>query len=472
MLQEGMLSQIDLHLVEYIAEWVIRLGALAVVPFRRSPAAATSWLLLIFFVPTVGLVLYLLIGRPRFSPGRERRCQQLHPFYLDVANRLQAFAPPDGGEVAKFAQELGRMPCTGGNSIELIDDYDGVIDRLVADIGAARHTVDLMVYILADDAVGKRIAGALHQAVGRGVRCRVMFDPVGSHRWRRGVLRLFKDTGVEVREALPVRLLRRRNRTDMRNHRKLFVIDGSIGYAGSQNLVCKDFRPGVVNHELVARVTGPVVASMAAIVAGDWSIEGDGPAQPSPVAIPEPAGSARLQLLPSGADYRLEGFESLLVWQLHHAQSRVVLVTPYFVPDEDVIGALRSAAVRGVVVDLIVSDVVDQRMVHLAQCSYFDELLAAGVRIHRYRGFLLHAKNVCIDRGLGVVGSSNVDLRSFQLNEEASLLLYDAASIDRLIEIQNDYIAASNQLSLESWRARPQLRRVFENMARMMSPLL
>jgi cardiolipin synthase len=179
-----------------------------------------------------------------------------------------------------------------------------------------------------------------------------------------------------------------------------------------------------------------------------------------------------MQLLPSGADYPLEGFESLLVWQLHHARSRVILVTPYFIPDEDVIGALRSAAARGVIVDLIVSEVVDQKIVHLAQCSYFEELLVAGVRIHRYRDFLLHAKNVSIDGELGVVGSSNVDLRSFQLNEEVCLLLYDAPAIARLTEIQEGYIAASSLLDLDSWNSRPRLQRLLENIARIMSPLL
>jgi cardiolipin synthase len=467
-----MLSHLDLHLVWYAAEWLIRLGALAVVPLRRSPAAAASWLLLIFFLPGLGLLLYLSIGRPRFSAARERRRKELHPFYGDVAKRLEEAAGSDAGAVERFAQVLGRMPSAGGNSIELIDDYDGVIDRLVMDIGAARQTVDLLVYIFADDAVGRRIVAELSQAVRRGVRCRVMFDPVGSHHWRRGVLRLFRDTGIEIREALPVRLLSRRNRADMRNHRKLFVIDGRIGYAGSQNLVRKDFRPGVLNRELVARVTGPIVASMAAIVEGDWSMEGGGSIPPSSIAIPHATGTARMQLLPSGADYSLEGFESLLVWQLHHAQSRVILVTPYFIPDEDVIGALRSAAARGVIVDLIVSEVVDQKIVHLAQCSYFEELLVAGVRIHRYRDFLLHAKNVSIDGGLGVVGSSNVDLRSFQLNEEVCLLLYDAPAIARLTEIQEGYIAASNLLDLGSWNSRPLLRRLLENIARIMSPLL
>jgi cardiolipin synthase len=397
----------------------------------------------------------------------------MRPFFADVAARLEKAAGRDAGEVELFAHTLGRMPCAGGNIVELIDDYDTVFDRLVADIGAAQVSVDLLVYIFADDAIGRRVAGALADAVDRGVRCRVMFDPVGSHAWRRGTWRLLRAAGVEVREALPVRLLRRRSRADMRNHRKLFVIDGTIGYAGSQNIVAKDFRPGIVNRELVARIAGPVVASLAAIVAGDWAIEGgeDAPA-PSPVSIPGPLGGAFLQILPSGADYRLEGFETLLVWQLHQARRRVILVTPYFIPDEGVIGAMRSAVARGVTVGLIVSKVVDQRIVHLAQCSYFDELIAAGIQIHQYRDFLLHAKNVTVDGRLGIVGSSNVDLRSFQLNEEASLLLYDPVAIARLEEIQAGYFAASDRVDPDAWQARSRLKRLPQNIARIMSPLL
>ncbi len=465
-------SHPDLRLLFYIAEWLIRLGALAVVPLRRSPAATASWLMLIFFMPFVGLPLYLAIGRPKFPATRERRWRDLRPFYQDVAERLANTAGCDAGETGKFALTLGRMPCVGSNAIELIDDYDGMVDRLVGDIDAARRHVDLLVYIFADDAIGRRIADALARAAGRHVRCRVMFDPVGSHHWRRGTIRMLQGAGVEVREALPVRLFWHRSRADMRNHRKLFVIDGSIGYAGSQNIVAKSFRPGIVNRELVARITGPAVAAMAAVVAGDWAIEGVEPPAPTPVTIPAGSGQASLQLLPSGADYQLEGFETLLVWQIHRACHRVVMVTPYFIPDEDVIGAMRSAVARGVTVNLVVSKVVDQQIVHLAQSSYFEQLLADGICIYQYRDFLLHAKSASIDGKLGVVGSSNVDLRSFQLNEEASLLLHDAASIAQLEKIQADYLAASDQLDLPTWRARSQFRRVPENLARIMSPLL
>ena len=428
--------------------------------------------MLIFLFPRVGLLVYLLIGQPRFSKERLQRLNAIAPLYSDIARRLNAQAGCDVREVPHFVQTLGRMPCTAGNTIELIDDYDTVFDRLVADIDAAQHRVDILVYIFASDHVGQRVSSALGRAVGRGVRCRVMFDPVGSFHWRRRTWRLLKEAGVELRESLPVRLLSHRSRVDMRNHRKLYVIDNRIGYAGSQNIVAKDFRRGVVNRELVARVAGPVVASMAAVIAGDWIVEGTEPPAPDGIGIAPPAGDTRLQLLPSGADYPMKGFETLLVWQLHQARDRAVLVTPYFIPDEDVLGALRGAAARGVTVNLIVSAVADQQIVRFAQCSYFDELLAAGIRIYAYRDFLLHAKNVSIDGKLGVVGSSNVDVRSFQLNEEASLLLYTHDAVARLEEIQDLYIANSDPVELDAWRGRPKLRRLPENIARMMSPLL
>ncbi|BAK67111.1 cardiolipin synthase [Sphingobium sp. SYK-6] len=463
----------DLERAWYALEWIIRIGALAIVPLRRTPAAARAWLLLIFFLPLPGLLLFLAIGSPRFPAWRRERFAALTPFLARIAERLRTHAPAPGASapVAALAETLGHMPATGGNLVELIDDYDGVIDRLIADIDGARRSVHLLVYIFADDAVGRRIADALGRAVLRGLDVRVLFDPVGSLAWRRGTQKMLRTRGVRVCETLPLRLLRARTRRDMRNHRKLFVIDGEIGYAGSQNIVARDFRPGVVNRELVARVRGPVVASMDAIVRADWSLESGEPAA-APEDLPAPAGDAIVQLLPSGADYPLAGFETLLVWQLHEARERAIIVTPYFIPDESVLNAMISAVARGVRVDLIVSGVIDQRLVHLSQSSFYDELLVAGIHIHLFNRYLLHAKNVSIDRQLAIVGSSNVDLRSFQLNQEASLLFHDAESITAVAEIQQDYLDNSTPLKLEVWRSRSRLRRPAENIARMMNSLL
>lgn len=457
----------------FATEWVIRLGALAIVPSRRTPSAARAWLLLIFFEPLIGLLLFLAIGSPRFPAWRAERFRTLGPFFTQTARRLNAYAAELGSSapIAALAARLGTMPATGGNRVELIDDYDAVIDRLVADIDAATRSVHILVYIFADDRVGRRVALALGGAVSRGLDVRVIFDPVGSHRWRRGTRLLLQSQGVAVREALPFRLIRGRTRRDMRNHRKLFVIDGRIGYAGSQNIVARDFRPGIVNRELVVRVTGPVVTSMAALVRGDWSME-TGELPRGQDAIAEPTGDALVQLLPSGASYPEDGFQTLLVWQLHQARTRVIIVTPYFIPDEDVLSAMRATAARGVTVDLVVSRVVDQPLVNLSQSSYFDDLLRAGVQVNLFRNELLHAKTLSVDGRLAVVGSSNVDLRSFELNEEASLLLYDADSVTRVEAIQHGYLAASDRLDLATWRRRPRLRKLAENVARLFNSLL
>ncbi|WP_419825551.1 phospholipase D-like domain-containing protein [Sphingomonas sp.] len=457
-----------------IVEWSIRLVMLFVVPLRRGAAATRGWLLLILLLPIPGLILFWLIGRPRFPEWRAQRFVRLTPMFEELSARLLAEAPKaaiaDAG-IPALARTLGLMPAVGGNAFDLIDDYDAGIDRLVADIDAATTAVRILSYILADDATATKVIDALARARARGLPVHVMFDPVGSHKWRRGTLAKLKAAGATVQEALPFHLIRARTRRDMRNHRKLFLIDGTIGYVGSQNIVARDFRPGVVNREMLVRVTGPVVAEMNAVFLADWYLETEVLLDEETV-VPPATGDAVLQMLPSGADYRLEGFETMLVWQIHAAMDRVTIVTPYLIPDDALVSAMRTARARGVEIDLIVSAVVDQRLVHLAQCSYYEAVLAEGVRIHRYRDYLLHAKSVSIDRRLAIVGSSNVDLRSFQLNEEVSLLLLDADAIERIEQVQRGYIAASDPLTLDEWRRRPRVARVAENLAQMVSPLL
>jgi cardiolipin synthase len=453
------------------ANWTIRICAIVFVPFKRRFTAA-AWLLLLFFLPIPGLLLFLAIGQPRFPKERVEQFRKVvRPFFGRVANDLERDSPGESSAIASLARRLGSLPAVGGNSIELIGDYDEVIRRLIADIDSATVRVLLLVYIFADDEVGQSVIAALGRAVKRGVDCRVLVDPVGSSHWIRSTERCLSDAGVKYRAALPWHWLRRRTRRDMRNHRKLFVVDGRIGYSGSQNIVAKDFRPGVVNRELVARCTGPIVAEMEAQFHGDWCLETN-EQPPHSIERVASSGDAMLQLLPSGAEYPLEGFETLLVWQLHQARKCAVIVTPYFIPDEDVLGAMRTAAARGVEVDLVLSKVVDQRLVNLAQRSFYDGLLAAGVRIHFFRDFLLHAKNVGIDGNLGIIGSSNVDLRSFQLNEEVTLLLLDQRSAKVLAAVQQSYVEASDELRLEDWRKRGRSVMVLENLARLISPLL
>ena len=467
-----------MHILEVVyltIEWAICLAALAVVPVRRTPAAARGWLLLILLLPVIGLVIFLAIGRPHFPKWRRRRFAKLKPFFDGVGQSLAAAGhiscSPTMGSTAELAATLGYLPAVSGCSTEIMSDYEGVIQRLVVDIATATQSVHILVYIFADDGTGVRIVEALGDAVQRGVACRVLLDPVGSRRWLRDIRARLIAVGVDVRETLPVGGLIGRTRRDMRNHRKIFVIDGRVGFVGSQNIVAKDFKRGVINRELVVRVTGPIVAELEAIFVADWFMEtGDLPDHTP--TVPGPSGTACAQLLPSGADYPSEGYQMLMVWQLHRARRHVVIVTPYFIPDDDVLSAMRTAATRGVRVDVVLSAIVDQHLVRFAQRSYYDQLLAAGVHIHLFRARLLHAKTLTVDDDLAVVGTSNVDPRSFQLNEEASLLLFDPASIEAVQSFQHACLTGSDPVDLAAWRERSKVRRSLENAAGLFSPLL
>ena len=464
-----------------LTEWTIRLTMVALVPLRRSPEAARSWLLLLFFLPIPGLLLYLLIGRPTFPKWRARRFASLPRLFSPGIEALKAGATAARVEladrhqpIATMTRNLGRMPVIGGNRLEILTDYAGVVDRLVADIDAARDHVHVLVYIFADDATGGRLIAALARAAARGVRCRVLIDALGSRPWAANVIAALRAQGVQAQEALPIRPLRwRPARADLRNHRKLTVIDGHIVYVGSQNWVDADFKPGVVNVELMARVEGPLAASVQTVFLSDWYMETEElPAGANLFPPPQPVGDTALQLLPSGPDYPVAGAERLTVALIYAARRRVIITTPYFIPDEGLIEGLQTAVLRGVEVVLIVSLVQDQRLVGLAQRSFYTELLRSGVSIYLYRGRLLHAKHLTVDDSIASIGSSNVDIRSFTLNAEANLIVYDPAAIETLATIQAGYLANSQKLELDVWGERPLYRKLGENIARLVSPLL
>ncbi len=467
----------SLYLVLDATEWAIRLVMLVYVPQRRSAAAARTWLLLIFLLPIPGLLIYAAIGRIRMPAERLARQRRVSGMIRDW-QRDHPVAPPADPRTAHLAQlvhSLGDFRALEGNAVELLPDYAASIDRLAADIDAATRSVHLLFYIFADDDHGGRVVAALLRARARGVECRVLVDAVGSRKFRLGqLLARLQAAGIPAREALPAGLFRRgAARFDLRNHRKIAVIDDRVAYTGSQNLVNPVFVPGFPNAELVARVAGPVVLQMQAVFLEDWYFEtGELPPAPEEIAMPARAGTMRAQLLPSGPGYERENAQELLVHLFHRAERQIVITTPYFVPDERFLQALRTAVRRGVEVRLIVANPVDRWLMGLAQRSYFDELLEAGVRIHLYRPHFLHAKHVSIDDDLAIVGSVNMDIRSFALNAEVALLVYDAAVVRALEAVQARYLADAIALTPEEWARRPWWVRVAQNTARLADSLL
>ncbi len=463
------------------AEWCVRLAMVVIVPFRRSPEAAKGWLLLIFFEPAAGLLLYLLIGRPKLPDWRAQRSAEFDelskPTYARLARDPNIFHPDVGAgldHAVRLAESLGELPILGGNDARILADYDGTVDQLVADIDAARSHVHLLYYIFGDDATSSRVVEALGRAVDRGLMCRVLADSLGSRPALPKLLPRFEKLGVLAEETLRVGFFRRRTgRIDLRNHRKIAVIDGAITYVGSQNLVDSTFKPGLDYEELNVRLAGPIALELQAVFAEDWYLEtGEFLADARYFPDPRIAGTIPAQALPSGPGYPRENNQRLIVSLIHAANRRIVITMPYLIPDDALMQALQTAVLRGVEVTLIVPLQMDQLLVCLAQHSYYDDMLSYGIRICRYGKRFLHAKFVTIDDAIAWIGSSNLDIRSFALNAEIVVLLYDSGVCERLNVEQDRYLRDGEFLQSDTWQARPLRRKVAENLARLFSPLL
>jgi cardiolipin synthase A/B len=472
---------IDWSFLYLCSEWAVRLTMLLYVPQRRSASAARTWLLFIFLLPWPGLAIYALVGRIRVPAFRrklqEQASEQIKKAQAQIGTQIvaQPDLPAQLQIIPEQAKRLGTFEPFAGNTFEFLRDYEGSIDRLIQDIDAAKRHVHLLTYIYRTDRIGRKVADALKRAAKRGVVCRVLLDAVGS----RIALNQFgpelREAGVEVRSMLPVGLFRRKGeRFDLRNHRKISVIDGTIGYLGSQNIADPTFVKNFPNEELVVRLIGPVVSQLQATFLGDHYLETEEVLDRAEL-FPDlkAAGDSAAQLLPSGPGYGQENGRELIISMLYEARRRVVITTPYFIPDEPFLNAICAAGRReNVKVHMVVSKHANQLISQLAQRSYYDDLLEAGIQIHLYRPHFLHAKLLTIDDHVALTGSTNMDIRSFALNAEINLLIYDRQVVEQLKVIQEDYFRNSDLLTREQWSKRSVLEKVAHNTARLMDSFL
>jgi len=465
-----------------ISEWLIRLIMLGVVTHRRRPSSATAWLMVIFFQPWVGLLLYLLFGEDRLPRLRieqhSRLMRQMRTVigrFEDQNNVVQPELDPTQRSVVRLAQHLGHMPILGGNHADFMSRTQEVIDRLVADIDAAEEHVHLMFYIFAPDATGERVLDALGRAAHRGVRCRLLVDAVGSRLLVKTKWREIAARGILMRPMLTVGKLRQHMaRMDLRNHRKLAVIDGRVAYTGSQNIVDAGYGHKDLSwHDVMVRLSGPVVLELQEVFVLDWYFE-TGELLGARKVFPEPSitGDFSVQTLPSGPSYPIENYQRFVVAAVYAARQRVIITTPYFIPDEPFLEALQVAIMRGVDVDVIVPRRVDQLLVGIAGRSYYSDLLDAGVRVSLYTHGLLHSKTMSIDDAIGLVGTGNFDIRSFDLNFELNLVFYGEHATAALRTLQHQYLSRSFRLNRADWAKRPLRQRLAENVIKLTSPLL
>jgi cardiolipin synthase len=472
---------------------LVRVALCLRVIMRRIPVGTSlAWLTIILIFPFGGGLLYVLLGEKHLGKRRARRAAQLRPEYLVWLKALCGRANIVWSDDDSAARALSRLseaslgiPTLQGNRLQLIGQWNEVLQSIIKDIDLAQSTCHVEFYIWNPGGMADEVAAALIRARKRGVICRVLLDAVGSKEFFRSSFpQQLRDAGVELQSALRSGLIRMWFvRLDLRLHRKIVIVDGEVAYTGSLNLVDPRYfkqDSGVGQWvDAMVRVEGPAVEALAITFVSDWELEtGEGPEKlqdhvdSTALRVVAERGTATVQVIPSGPEFRPDAIYKILNTTIYSAQRELVLTSPYFVPDEALLTALTSAANRGVDVTLIVPKHVDSRLVRFASQAHQGDLLAAGVRIFMFDAGLLHTKSVTVDGRISLFGSLNLDPRSIWLNFEITLGVFNSEFTQELRALQQSYLDDAEELSKEAWQNRTFAMRLAENVARLLGPLL
>ena len=454
---------------------------------HREPASRIAWIAVIAAVPVAGILAYILLGET--SVGRKRIARMKRVLENMPAMPAISYADEDNAQLQvpmhyqhlfDTGKSINGFDGIGGNSGRLMEDSNAAIDSMVADINAATEHVHLAFYIWLTDRNGMKMVEALKSAAARGVKCRAMADDLGSRTLIRSPhWKEMKASGVDLARALPIGnplLKPLQGRLDLRNHRKVLVIDGRITYCGSQNcadpefLVKSKFAPWV---DAVIRFEGPIARQNQYLFCSDWMSYCDDNINDllsQPIVVP-PAGFPA-QVIGTGPTFRYSAMPEMFESLFHAARCELTITTPYFVPDESMLNSLCAAGWRGVKTTIIFPARNDSWIVGGASRSYYEDLLEAGLEVYEYEGGLLHTKSITLDGEVTLIGSANMDRRSFDLNYENNILFFDPTLTRAIRERQQDYLASSKPVTLEQVRAWPPRKRLWHNTLATLGPIL
>ncbi len=449
---------------------------------RRHPSATLAWMLGIALLPIIGVPLYFLIGVRRIRRNIRAKIAAVAPISSSLSHRVRPEDLPTavGERCGRVLIAAETPPPTEGNRVTFLrggnDAYEGVLSL----IGSARDHLHAQFFILDVDPVGRRFIQALAARAREGIRVRLLLDAVGSWRALRRTVRPLRDAGGQVEAFMPAFPLHRRWSAHLRNHRKLLIADGRKAFTGGMNIGRKYMGPRTSKEQwrdIAAVIEGPALPDLQALFLDDWAFS-TGETLPAGVLFPPSVRFAggdpppcALQVAASGPDRAARPIYEGVFAAFTAARRRLWIETPYFVPDDGIGAALRNAALRGVDVRLIVPGTSDLRIVSLAGRSYFDEMMEAGVRIHLYRPTNLHAKVLVVDDDVGVIGSPNVDMRSFFLNFELGVFLYDRPQIEALADGFLEDLGNSEAVDPARFARRPRSLQLLEDTCRIFSPL-
>ncbi|MFW7526073.1 cardiolipin synthase [Vibrio ostreicida] len=477
-----------LTLAGFVIYWILVAGVtLRVVLKRRAVSVSLAWLMIIYIIPIVGVGCYFLFGELNLGRKRAERAKVMLAPFAKWFSRLNDCLAHDTQNFGRHIYRIDELcnnrlglPALSGNSLCLQSSPNDILHSVIDDIEKATTNVRMVFYIWHPGGLADAVASALIRATKRGVNVKLLVDSAGSpHFLRSHWVGMMRSAGVEVIQALevsPWRLFLRR--LDLRQHRKIIVIDDTIAYTGSMNLVDPAFfkqDSGVGQWiDIMVRITGPTVNVLAAIHCWDWEVETGFRELPNwPDCQPnhnEP--QHPVQVVPSGPGMPEHLISQVLTLAINQSNHSVRITTPYFVPSSDLLETLKMTSQRGVDVELIIPIKNDSLMVKWASRAFYTELMEAGVKIYEFYGGLLHTKSVVIDQQFCLVGTVNMDMRSLWLNSELTLAVDDEVFTKQMFQLQKKYMETAHLVNLSQWNKRSMYSRFLERVFYLFNPLL
>lgn len=471
-----------------ITYWVLVAGVtLRVVFKRRAVSVSLAWLMIIYIIPVLGVISYFLFGELNLGRKRAERAQQMFAPYAKWFQQLQdcqAHLPelmtPQIKKIDDLCSYRMGIPALCGNTLSLQSSPAEILRSITHDINQAQHHIRVVFYIWHPGGLADAVGSALVRAAKRGVAVQILLDSAGSYSFFKSHwVEMFEDHGIEVIQALGVSPWRAfLRRLDIRQHRKIIVIDDEVAYTGSMNMVDPAFfkqDAGVGQWiDMMIRITGPTVNVLSAIHAWDWEVETGQrimPTQPY-CLIRDNKKPLPIQVVPSGPGMPDNLIQQVLTLAINQAQHSICITTPYFVPSDELLEEFRMTAQRGVTVELIIPKKNDSLMVQWASRAYYTELLDAGVKIYEFHGGLLHTKSVVVDNLYCLVGTVNIDMRSLWLNFELTMAVDNPEFTRQVSELQISYKQNATLVNKNQWNNRKIYYRFFERVFYLFGPLL
>lgn len=451
---------------------------IVVISENRNPVKTIAWVLVLLFIPVGGLIIYYFFGedhRKKRLISRKMH-KKLNRNSLDRNERLEVLNPPtEYGRLVNLLNKLNTSPLYGGNNVSFYSCATEMYAALSAEIRKAKKYIHIQFFIFMDDTTGKYFRDLLTEKVKEGVEVRLMYDDVGSWKAKNSFFREMEKTGIIVGSFLKVKIPILTSRVNYRNHRKVVVIDGEVGFMGGMNVADRYVKGihGGVWRDCHFKVEGKAVHGLQTSFIIDWfSATKEFLSSSKYFSAIEPKGESLMQIVTGGPTGEFKGIHQGMFHAITNAKKYVYIQTPYFVPTENLMLAIQTAAMSGVDVCLMLPDKADTVFVHIASMSYVKDLLNSRVKVAFFKPGFLHSKLMVIDDDLSIIGSANMDVRSFEHNFEIDAFIYDEKTASDAKAIFMRDMQDSYFITLEEWMKRPLYKRIASSVIRLFTPLL